>query len=103
MKGILLWMACSAAVGAAAGPTIYVTGAASSLVDQGLAAAAPAGSEAAAFQEVPGPAGRMQANEAQATTAPWIESNAWRFQRGMQKANYTKLAAGSAPLAAAEA
>ena len=81
----------------------YVTGAASSLVNEGLAAKAPTDSEAAAFQPVPNPGIRFQANEAQATTAPWIDSNAWRFQRGIRKANYTKLPQGSAPLAAAEA
>ncbi len=43
------------------------------------------------------------ANVAQATTAPWIDSNAWRFQRGLRKVNYAKLAAGGSPLAAAEA
>ena len=97
-------LACCAAVGAPAGPSrIYLTSVASSLVDQGLAAAPPTGAEAGAFQEVPAPAVRMQANESQATTAPWIDSNAWRFERGLQKANYAKLAAGSAPLAAAEA
>ena len=46
----------------------------------------PSGTEAAAFQQVPPPAVKMQANEAQATTAPWIDSNAWRFQRGLTKA-----------------
>jgi hypothetical protein len=81
----------------------YVTSTASSLVSEGLAATAPTGSEAATFQPVPNPGIRFQPNEAQATTAPWIDSNAWRFQRGIQKANYTKLPAGSAPLAAAEA
>jgi hypothetical protein len=80
---------------------IYVTAAASSLVDQGLAEAAPA--DSAAFQTVPTPAVRFQTNEAQATTSPWIDSNAWRFQRGISKANYAKLAPGSASLAAAEA
>jgi len=45
----------------------------------------------------------MRSNEAQATTAPWIEANAWRFQRGLKKANYDKLPAGSAVPAAAEA
>src|SRR6185503_3989708 len=45
---------------------------------------------------------RTQANEAQATTAPFIESNGWRFERGIRNANYAKLPAGSAPLAAAE-
>jgi hypothetical protein len=88
---------------AADGGRFYVTGTASSLVSEGLAATAPTGSEAAAFQPVPNPGIRFQPNEAQATTAPWIDSNAWRFQRGLQKANYTKLPAGSAPLAAAEA
>ena len=81
----------------------YVTATASSLVNEGLAAKAPPDSEAAAFQPVPNPGIRFQANEAQATTAPWIDSNAWRFQRGIRKANYTKLPQGSAPLAAAEA
>ena len=81
----------------------YVTSVAATLVAEGLAAAAPAGVEAARFQQVPAPAVRMQANEAQATTAPWIESNCWRFQRGMRAANYAKLPAGAAPLAAAEA
>jgi hypothetical protein len=85
------------------GTRFYVTSTASSLVDEGLAAPAPTGSEAAAFQPVPNPGIRFQPNEAQATTAPWIESNAWRFQRGLQKVNYTRLPAGSAPLAAAEA
>ena len=42
-------------------------------------------------------------NVARATNVPWIDSNGWRFQRGIQKANYAKLPAGSAPLAAAEA
>ena len=81
----------------------YVTDTASSLVQAGLAAAAPTGAEAAAFQEVPAPGVRMVANDAQSTTAPWIDSNGWRFQRGLQKAHYAKLPAGSAPLAAAEA
>ena len=85
------------------GAQFYLTSTASSLVNEGLASQAPTGSEAAAFQPVPNPGIRFQPNEAQATTAPWIESNGWRFQRGLQKANYTKLPAGSAPLAAAEA
>ncbi len=84
-----------------AAPQIYVTSVASSLVEQGLATAAPL--EAAGFQQVPSPGIRFQMNEAQATSAPWVDSNAWRFRRGMQKANYAKLPAGSAALAAAEA
>src|SRR6476619_2303297 len=81
---------------------LYVTNAASALIDQGLASAAPAGPEAAAFVAVPAPSVRMRSNEAQATTAPWIEANAWRFQRGLKKAIYDKLPAGSAVPAAAE-
>jgi hypothetical protein len=100
-RQVVLFLACAAAL--AGQSRIYVTGAASSLVSEGLAAAAPTGSETAAFQPVPNPGVRFQPNEAQATTAPWIDSNAWRFQRGLQKANYAKLSAGSAPLAAAEA
>jgi hypothetical protein len=101
MKSAVLFLACATALSGQS--RFYVTGAASSLVDQGLAAAAPTGSESAVFQTVPNPGVHSQPNEAQATTAPWIDSNAWRFLRGMQKANYAKLPAGSAPLAAAEA
>jgi len=81
----------------------YVTAPASGLVKLGIAAAAPIDPLQAGFQEVPAPGVRMVQNEAQATTAPWIDSNGWRFQRGVQKAYYAKLPAGSAPLAAAEA
>jgi hypothetical protein len=59
--------------------------------------------DAASFQSVPVPALRTRQNEAQATTAPWIDSNAWRYQRGLRKAKYETLPAGSASLAAAEA
>jgi len=85
------------------GSRFYVTKAASALIEEGLAAPAPTGSEAAAFQAAPAPSVRMRANVAQATTAPWIESNAWRFERGLKKVNHEKLPAGSALLAAAEA
>jgi hypothetical protein len=81
----------------------YVTGVASSLVQRGLARAAPSDSEAAAFEQVPPPRIEFRPDVSQATTAPWIESNGSRFQRGIKKANYAKLPAGSAPLAAAEA
>lgn len=114
MNSRRMWgLACAAAlVGTAlaaqgAKPAVpgrwYVTGAAASLVEQGLALAAPTGAEAAAFQPVPPPAIRNVPNEANATSDPWIDSNAWRFQRGIQQANYTRLPAGSAGLAAAEA
>jgi hypothetical protein len=84
-------------------PQLFVTPAASALITEGLAAAAPTGTEAETFQQVPSPGLRFVANVAQATTAPWIDSNASRFQRGLRKANYSKLNAGAGPLAAAEA
>jgi hypothetical protein len=46
---------------------------------------------------------RYLPNVARATNVPWIDSNGWRFARGLRKANYVKLPAGSAALAAAEA
>ncbi len=82
---------------------IYLTPAGSTLIDQGLAAAAPTGSDAAAFQEAPSPGVRFLPNVARATNVPWIDSNGWRFARGLRKVNYVKVPAGSAPLAAAEA
>jgi hypothetical protein len=85
------------------GHRVYVTSATSSLVAQDLAAPAPTGAEAAAFEEVPHPGVRLVPTVARATNVPWIDSNGWRFQRGIQKANYAKLPAGSAALAAAEA
>lgn len=81
----------------------YVTSAASSLVTEGLALGAPTGAEAADFQEVPAPGVRFVPTVARATNVPWIDSNGWRYQRGLRKANYATLPAGSAALAAAEA
>src|SRR5262245_34536983 len=92
-----------ALIGQPALGTFYVTGAGSALVGQGLATAAPTGADAAEFVRVPAPSVRTRTNEAQATTAPWIEANAWRFQRGLKKAHYENLPAGSAVSAAAEA
>src|SRR5947209_16897063 len=57
----------------------YVTSAAASLVEQGLAAAAPGDAEASGFQTVPAPGIRFQANQAGATASPWVDSNGWRF------------------------
>lgn len=82
---------------------VYVTDAAATLVQQGLALPAPTGADAAGFQAVPPPAVRNVPNVAFATSDPWIESNAWRFQRGLRQANYASLPVGSAGLAAAEA
>jgi hypothetical protein len=100
-RGAVLFFACAAF--AQNSSRFYVTTAGTSLADQGLAAAAPVGAAAAAFQEVPSPGIRFRPNEAQATSAPWIDSNASRFERGVKKAFYGKLPAGSAPMAAAEA
>jgi hypothetical protein len=82
---------------------IAVTSAAAPLVDKGLAKAAPAAADMSTFEEVPAPALRFRIDNARATRAPWVDSNAWRYFRGLSKANYAKLPAGSAPLAAAEA
>jgi hypothetical protein len=101
------WTGVSGQTGSAASadirPALYVTAVASTLVDQGLALAAPGDAEAAAFESVPHPGVRFVPNVARATNVPWIDSNGWRFQRGVRKALYAKLPPGSAPLAAAEA
>src|SRR5262245_11218654 len=96
----ILALAAALAYAADSPRRFYAAGAGSKLVADGLAAAPPAG---VTFQEVPPPGLRSVQNEAQATTAPWIDSNGWRFQRGLDKANYARLPAGAAPLAAAEA
>ena len=82
---------------------LSLTAAASSLIEQGLAAAAPTGSDAAAYQEIPSPGVRYLPNVARATNVPWIDSNGWRFARGMRKVRYANVPAGSSSLAAAEA
>jgi hypothetical protein len=112
-RGLVLSFACAIALsglvsavpaGAQNGRVrFYVTDIASSLVQRGLARPLPSGSDAAAFAQVPPPRIEFRPDVSQATTAPWIESNGSRFQRGIKKANYAKLPAGSAPLAAAEA
>ena len=71
------------------------------LVERGLLAASPA--DATAFQMVPPPGLRSVRNDAQATVAAWVDSNGWRFLRGLRRVNYEKLPAGASPLAAAEA
>lgn len=100
----LIYTALSAQVQRPAGQSrLYAAGAASSLVEEGLALPAPTGADADGFQPVPSPGLRRIVNDAQATAAPWIDSNAWRFQRGIRKALYATLPPGSAALAAAEA
>jgi hypothetical protein len=71
------------------------------LVEQGLALPAPA--DAATFERVPPPSIRNVPNAANATSDPWIESNGWRYLRGLRHAHYAALPAGAAGLAAAEA
>jgi hypothetical protein len=88
---------------AAAPGRLYLTAAASSLVEQGLAPPAPAGPDAASYQEIPSPGVRYLPNVARATNVPWIDSNGWRFARGVRKVSYANVPAGSAALAAAEA
>jgi hypothetical protein len=83
------------ALGLYAGPN------AAPLVSERLLAPAPA--DPSSFQAVPAPGLRSVRNDAQATSAPWVDSNAWRFERGLRRAHYEKLPAGAAPLAAAEA
>ena len=104
ISGALL-ISTSAAVATPAVQTaaskIYLTPVASTLIDQGLATAAPA--DAGSFQEVPAPGVRYLPNVARATNVPWIDSNGWRFARGMRKVSYANVPAGSASLAAAEA
>jgi hypothetical protein len=85
------------------GGRLYAGGAAAPLVAEGLLAAAPAGLDAAGFVTVPPPGLRSVRNDAQATAAPWVDSNGWRFRRGLGKVNYDALPAGAGPLAAAEA
>ena len=83
------------------GLRFYVTGVAATLVEQRLASAPPADAET--YQEVPAPGVGSRRGQGQATEAPWLDLNGWRFERGLRKANYARLPAGAAPLAAAEA
>jgi hypothetical protein len=102
--GLLVSTAFSAQIATqTAGNRFYITSPGAALVGEGLASGLPTGAEAAGFEVVPPPGLRNVPNEAQATTAAWIDSNAWRFQRGLRKAHYSKLPPGSASLAAAEA
>ncbi len=100
----LTWVLGPSAQQPQATARFYLAGAAASaLVDEGLAKAAPVGKEASRFQEMPAPGVRFVPTVARATNVPWIDSNAYRYRRGVRKANYSKLPEGSAPLAAAEA
>ena len=100
---IVLTLIVSVVAAPGDGTRLFLTTEGASLVQQGLAAAAPTGAAAEGFTAVPSPGIKFVANVSQATTAPWVDSNASRFQRGATKVAYTKLPAGAAPLAAAEA
>ena len=79
-------------------------GAAASLVDAGARCRRrPTGPRPRRSRKCRAPAVRYLPNVARATNLPWIDSNGWRFARGIRKARYATLPAGSAPLAAAEA
>lgn len=55
------------------------------------------------YTKVPAPVMKMRADIGAATSIPWIDSNGWRFRRGLTRAFYATLPPGSGPLAAAEA
>ncbi len=85
------------------GPSkFYAMGAGAPLVEQGLALAAPTG-VGPLFTIVPAPGVRNIPNDAQATAVPWVDSNAWRFKRGITRASYPTLPRNMSPLAAGEA
>jgi hypothetical protein len=92
---------CVGAQSPAMSPRLFGGPAASALVAQGVLAPAPA--DAGSFQTVPAPGLRNVRNDAQATVAPWVDSNGWRFHRGLTRVNYDQLPAGASLLAAAEA
>lgn len=59
------------------------------------------------YTQIPAPQTKMRMDVGAATSVPWIDSNGWRFQRGLQhrvkRAFYRSLPPGTAALAAAEA
>jgi hypothetical protein len=60
-------------------------------------------SELNTYTKVPPPGMKMRADVGAATSIPWVDSNGWRYRRGVTRAYYATLPPGSAPLAAAEA
>jgi hypothetical protein len=102
MRPVALFLVCAGlSLAAEDSGRIYVTSVAATLVDNGLAAPPP--TDVASFHEVTAPGVGSRRGQAQATEAPWLDLNGWRYERGLRKANYAKLPPGSAPLAAAEA
>ena len=61
--------------------------------------------DASTYIDVPAPSLQPMPNDgyAQVTLAPWVQSNGWRFMRGLRKARYAAIPRTVAPLAAAEA
>ena len=61
--------------------------------------------DASTYLDVPAPSLQPMPNDgyAQVTLAPWVQSNGWRFMRGLHKARYAAIPRTVAPLAAAEA
>jgi hypothetical protein len=100
---VLVWTLASIAQQPPARWQATVTAAAGALVDEGLAKGAPTGRDASEYTVVPPPGVRLVPTVARATNVPWIDTNWWRYERGLRKANYATLPPGSAALAAAEA
>lgn len=59
--------------------------------------------DTAALVKIPSPGVRYRMNEARASSAPWVDSNGWRFLRGIKGTALTTAGEGRAALAAAEA
>lgn len=57
----------------------------------------------AGYERVPPPKSQMRMSSASATTVPWVDANGWRYMRGLAKAFYPSVPAGSGALAMAEA
>lgn len=59
--------------------------------------------ETAGMEKVSAPRVRVIRDEAAATGVPWVDSNAWRYQLGLQRAFYSELPERTGALALAEA
>lgn len=55
------------------------------------------------WTKIPKPGVRYRMSQAGPTQVPWVDANGWRFERGVTRADYADLPAGSAAIAAAEA
>lgn len=61
------------------------------------------GGDASALRKVPPPGVRYRMNMAMATSAPWIDSNIWRYRRGPAQRYLCEVTDKNLPLAMAEA